>query len=239
MASTSTLQFAGITHVGKVRDHNEDALLLLPEHGVAVVADGMGGLSRGEVASRMIVDGVRDALAHAQDVAQGILEAHARIRRASQASEHERMGSTVVAVRMRAGEALIHWVGDSRAYLLRGDQLRLLTRDHSFVNELVSVGAITAAEAETHPNRHVLTRAVGIRDTADLKIDQVRATLKRGDCLLLCSDGLYGPLPPAAMIAALQSAADAQGKADALLRAVLDHSQAEDNLTAACIIVGA
>lgn len=232
------LAFAGATDPGKARDHNEDAYAIVDERATAVVADGMGGLARGEVASALVIESVMSAVAERQSVEQGLLTAHRRIRETSQAAGQERMGSTAVAVAIENDKATIHWVGDSRAYLLRGGSLRTLTKDHSFVNELIDAGAISARDAETHPNRHVLTRAVGIRDVAELKIDSVTERLRPGDRLLLCSDGLYGYLPAASLLRVLASAGDAQSAVQQLVESTLRESSAEDNVTAVCLIVG-
>lgn len=231
------IRIAGVSDTGKYRQHNEDAFLCLPEFGAAVVADGMGGLARGEVASRIVIDAVQHTLDAAGGLQQGILLAHQRIREASMASAQERMGSTVVGASILRDEATICWVGDSRAYLYRGHKLTLLTRDHSFVNDLIEVGAISAADAESHPNRHVLTRAVGIREAADLKVDSVTQKLQPGDRLLLCSDGLYGFLPESRLIQCLDASEDAAALAHDLVQATLQHSDAEDNITAVCIVV--
>lgn len=231
------LAIAGGTDPGKQRDHNEDAYAICLAHRCAVVADGMGGLARGEVASRMTVDAVMEAIESGRSSEEGVSMAHQRIRDASLGAGQERMGSTAVVLSIEHDQATIRWVGDSRAYLWRGGALRLLTKDHSFVNELIDVGAISCEEAERHPNRHVLTRAVGIRETLDLRIDTVVQPLQRGDRLLLCSDGLHGYLPQESLIDCLRSAADAEAVIVRLIERTMRETAAEDNITAVCVVV--
>ncbi|MEQ1439444.1 protein phosphatase 2C domain-containing protein [Fontimonas sp. SYSU GA230001] len=230
---------AGATHFGKHRDHNEDAFVVLPEWSAAVVADGMGGLSRGEVAARMVATAVAETLRKGQSAAEGVLEAHRRIREASIAAGSERMGSTAVTLRIADGEATVEWVGDSRAYLWRGGALTQITKDHSFVEELIDAGAITASEAENHPNRNVLTRAVGIRDTLDLKVDSTKLPLKAGDLVLLCTDGLHGYLPQASIVECLRQGGEPAAIVQRLIERTLTETDAGDNVTAVCAAVEA
>ncbi|MGQ0699002.1 MAG: PP2C family protein-serine/threonine phosphatase [Panacagrimonas sp.] len=228
---------AGGTDPGKQREHNEDAFAISAKHRCAVVADGMGGLARGEVASRMAVDTVMEAMVAGKSSAEGLSIAHQRIRDASLAAGQERMGSTCVVLGIERDKATIRWVGDSRGYLWRGGALSLLTKDHSFVNELIAAGAITVEEAESHPNRHVLTRAVGIREAMDLRVDTVVQPLRPRDRLLLCSDGLHGYLPQSSLIECLRSATDASAVVRQLIERTLDETGADDNITAVCIAV--
>ncbi|MES0872795.1 PP2C family protein-serine/threonine phosphatase [Sinimarinibacterium thermocellulolyticum] len=230
------ITIAGATHQGKQRDHNEDAFVVVPQQLGAVVADGMGGLARGEVASRMVVDILAESLQQGRNGGEALQEAHRRIREASMSSV-ERMGSTAVVLKVDGGTATLHWVGDSRGYLWRGGQLKQLTKDHSFVEELIDAGAISAHEAETHPNRNVLTRAVGIRDTVELKIDSTRIDLQPGDCLLLCTDGLHGYLPQPSIIECLARGGSAEAIVQRLIERTLRDSDAGDNVTAVCAIV--
>ena len=230
------ITIAGATHEGKQRDHNEDAFVVLPQQRAAAVADGMGGLARGEVASRMVVDILTESLQQGRDSAQALQEAHRRIREASMTGV-DRMGSTAVALKIDGSTATLHWVGDSRCYLWRGGTLKQVTKDHSFVEELIDAGAISAHEAETHPNRNVLTRAVGIRDAVEIKIDAVTVELQPGDCLLLCTDGLHGYLPQALIVDSLKSGGSAEAIVKRLIERTLNDSEAGDNVTAVCAVV--
>jgi PPM family protein phosphatase len=182
---------AGLTNRGKVRDKNEDSILTDPSGLLWAVADGMGGYGHGDVASDIVIDCLaaipHDAEPKAALVAQ-LEQANRLVTLRQQEPGMRRMGSTVVAMMLTGALAHVAWVGDSRAYLLRGGRLRLLTRDHSVVQDLVDRGELTAAEAETHPESHVITRAVG--GDAALEVDVATVPLDIGDRLLLCSDGL-------------------------------------------------
>ncbi len=233
------ITLAGATHPGGHRDHNEDAYSVLPEQNTAVIADGMGGLARGEVASKMVVTVVTEVLATGSTPAAGLQEAHKRIREASMANGgSERMGSTAVVMTIDKSTAHVHWIGDSRAYLWRNKTLKQITKDHSFVEELIDAGAISESEAETHPNRNVLTRAVGIRDTADVKADQTTIELEVGDCILMCTDGLHGYLPRDVIIDCLVQGGSAQDIVNRMIEHTLSDTEAGDNVTAICAVVG-
>ena len=183
---------AGRSHVGRVRTVNEDRMLELPDRGMWAVADGMGGHSSGDVAATIVIEELSAAALSGANIEDDevIAALHnanrnitARCGRAEATS-----GTTVVVARIRGSVATIWWVGDSRAYRIRGGRPLCLTRDHSLVQELVDAGALSEGQAERHPQRNVITRAVGVGD--DLQIDVVEAALEPGDLLLLCSDGI-------------------------------------------------
>lgn len=195
------LAIAALTHPGKVRSHNEDFVRGDAAAGFAVLADGMGGHNAGEVASRMAVELVSDKLAKQQagpapdaGNAEAALAEHlalanmALLHAARSTAAYDGMGTTLVAVLWQADRITFGHVGDSRLYVLRGSELRQLTRDHSIVQEQVECGAISAEDARYAPNRNVLTRAVGI--DAHAKADVHTAHVNVGDIYLLCSDGL-------------------------------------------------
>ncbi len=228
-----SVQLAGATHSGKSRSHNEDAYGLDAAHHCAVIADGMGGLARGEVASRVVVDSVLGAVGRGERVASALAQAHRRIQELSTAPSGERMGATAVAVTFDGGEAHITWMGDSRAYLWRDGQLTQLTKDHSFVQELIDAGAITRAEADQHPNRNVVTRAVGIADPAERAPAQLTMELRGGDRILLCTDGLHGYLPQEKIVEELRNAGGSD-LPDRLIRRALADTDAGDNITVVC-----
>lgn len=231
------VQIGGASHPGLVRDHNEDAYATYPEQSAAVVADGMGGLSKGEVASAMVVAAVSEAMAVRRSAAEGLLDAHQRLCELRAASAGERMGSTAVAVTVQGRKARIDWVGDSRVYLWRDGVLRQVTRDHSFVAELLEAGALTPEEAEGHPNRNALTRAIGVQDAAALQVDSVDLAVSPGDRLLLCSDGLSGFLGHQRIADCLCNGDSASDMASKLVRLTLDETEAGDNVTAVCMLV--
>ena len=230
------LDMAGATHAGNIRDHNEDAFGVDKALPAAVLADGMGGLSHGEVASETVVSRVMEGLRNGDSASAALRAAHEEILRVSVGAA-QRMGSTAVIVTRSEGRLTIHWVGDSRAYLLRGGELRLLTRDHSLVQGLIDAGANTETEAESHPNRNVVTRAVGIQDVEQLEIDHVDLDARSGDRLMICSDGLHGFLPHARIAALLQEHDDNQKAASALVEATLQETEAGDNVSVICVTV--
>jgi len=185
-----------LSDVGRVRERNEDAMFA-GEH-VFAVADGLGGHRAGEVASDLALGSVRalDAL-EAKAASKGIAEAVRKGNRAvhdrAEGNESLRgMGTTMTAVVVSGDTAYIAHVGDSRCYLIRGGQITQLSRDHTLVARMVSEGRLTPEQAEAHPQRSVLTRALGADKEVD--VDESRITLIDGDRLLLCSDGLTGML---------------------------------------------
>jgi protein phosphatase len=174
---------------------NEDAILSLDELGLWVVADGMGGHLRGDLASRFVVEAMEniqdsDSIdAFAREVRRRISFANTRIRKhAATLGDTEIVGSTVVAVMVQDDELICLWAGDSRAYLLSGDRLKQLTHDHTAAQEFVDGGNLDGATAKRHASTHILTRAVGAQES--IKLDEYRGQIRDGDALLLCSDGL-------------------------------------------------
>lgn len=194
------------TDVGKARDQNEDSLLRRPEAGLWAVADGMGGLERGQWASTEVAAALKAALLSgdfdedARRVADAIHGVNRRIHAESEASG-DRMGSTVVALLVNGRRFAVLWAGDSRAYLLRSGELHRLTRDHTQVQELVEEGLLTPEDAMHHPMSHVLTRAAGVEP--GLEIDAIADEAEVGDVFLLCSDGLHGVVSDAEIALAL------------------------------------
>jgi serine/threonine protein phosphatase PrpC len=186
---------AGLSHVGLVRGHNEDAWLARPEIGLWAVADGLGGHARGEVASAAIITALArlpappDAPGHLRAVEAALAAAHAEIQ-ALGAATGELCASTVAALVAYDRHFAVLWAGDSRIYRLRAGQLERLTRDHSLVQELVDDGRLTPAEADGHPMRNRITRAVGL--PGPLELDRAQGELAAGDLFLLCTDGLTG-----------------------------------------------
>jgi serine/threonine protein phosphatase PrpC len=201
------------THVGRVRTVNEDRVLDRGEFGLWAVADGMGGMQAGDVAAQAVVD----ALAALETVDQpAILGALRRVSAAIYASGAGQSGATIVAALLTGTEATILWAGDSRAYQVRGTQVRQISRDHSVVQEMVDRGLLDPAEAESHPRANVITRAIGVM--TDVTIDRVQVTLAPGDRLMLCSDGVSRSLLPAD----LARREPAEALADRLLAGALE-----------------
>jgi len=202
---------AVLTDVGMVRDHNEDAVMALEytrdslvepaQNYLYAVCDGMGGAEAGEVAAAIAVATLRgyvqERLAGADMhdpcklMIAALEEANSKIIEYQTAHPESRgMGSTGVTVLIQPPDAALAWVGDSRAYLLEGGALRQVTKDHSLVQRLVEIGQITAEEAKTHEHKNVITRSLGARQSGPAGAEGVALRLKRGDRLLLCSDGL-------------------------------------------------
>ncbi|MHB1419289.1 MAG: Stp1/IreP family PP2C-type Ser/Thr phosphatase [Bacillota bacterium] len=189
--------FKAISDVGLVRKGNEDSYLVCPEKGLFIVADGMGGHRAGEVASQKAVEVVRDHLGRSvapsddplESLLQAVSEANRVIYHQSISNpDLEGMGTTLTVGLIKSGVLYIAHVGDSRAYLLRDREGRLITNDHSLVGELMRSGSLTENEALVHPQRHMLTRALGT--APEVEIDLAQITLYRGDYLLFCTDGL-------------------------------------------------
>lgn len=185
--------------IGMVRKTNEDSYVCLSPH-LFVVADGMGGHVAGEIASNLGTNTIREYIEKIpppaeweQSLKEAIVQANTTIYRMAQAkSEYQGMGTTVTAVYLDNEEIYWSHVGDSRLYLIRENMLHQITNDHSLVWELMQNGSITSEEAQVHPHRNILTRAVGTSDT--LCVDSGRFLWQSGDNLLLCTDGLTNML---------------------------------------------
>lgn len=182
------------TDIGRMRSHNEDSVLAEPP--LFVVADGLGGHEAGEVASSIAVETLRDNAprhADANALARAVRAANREVLRAAKEGIGKAgMGTTMTAAIVEGGDIAIAHVGDSRAYLLRGGVLEQLTDDHSMVADMIRRGQLTEAEARVHPNRSVITRALGT--DPNMVADTYYAHASEGDRLLLCSDGLTGML---------------------------------------------
>lgn len=235
----TTFIWAAATHQGRVRSINEDSCYPTTagssvEPVVMVVADGMGGAVAGEVASRLAVE---SAIGSEGDVADRLRAANRAIldevaRNPSLAG----MGTTTTLIEFDpGGSALYAHVGDSRAYLLRDGDLTQLTVDHTVVNEYVQTGKLTAAEAATHPQRSMLTRALGL--ISDIEIDTGRFEVLRHDRLLICSDGVNSMIGDGEIAEALRLESAEEAAWDLVERA--NRAGGHDNITALVIdIVG-
>lgn len=224
------LEFGHGTHTGLRREHNEDTYWADSELGLWLVADGMGGHDHGEVASAMARDMVVQAVQKGQPLAEAISFADAEIIRHSSEKRTDRpMGTTVVAVLLRGDQFEVSWVGDSRVYIYN-DRLKQISRDHSYVQELVDQGAITAAQAKTSPHRNVVTQALGVTQPDQLKVETIKGTLAAGEQLLLCSDGLTEEVSDDGIAAILARGLNAQESVEHLILAALDNG-GSDNVT--------
>jgi len=223
---------AGLTNRGKVREKNEDSILTDPSGMLWAVADGMGGYGHGDVASDIVIDclaAIPDDAAPEQALVAQLEQANRLVAERQSQPGMGRMGSTVVAMIVTGAVAHVAWAGDSRAYLLRAGRLRMLTRDHSVVQDLVDRGELTPEEAESHPESHIITRAVG--GAAVLEVDSASVPLAVGDRLMLCSDGLTRCVYEQTIEQLLVAAATPELACQSLVREALD-SGAPDNVSA-------
>jgi len=231
-------QSVATSHEGQVREHNEDSYVCLEEDGLWAVADGMGGYDCGEWAAAILTRelGSEPLGASFETACDEVAE---RIHRANQIIFEEargrglRMGSTIVALLVRDRCFAIFWVGDSRAYLLRGGALYQLSSDHSEVQELVERGILQPEEAEGHPMSHILARAIGVAGAVE--VDVIQDEVEPGDVFLLCSDGLHGCVGTED-IARLLAQDTPRRISESLLRLTLDRG-APDNVTLIAVMV--
>ena len=225
------IEFGHLSHVGLRREHNEDTYYADAELGLWLVADGMGGHEFGEVASALARDAVVREVKAGKPLNEAIRSADEEIiRQSRRRAESLPMGTTMVALRVNGNKFELAWVGDSRAYLWNG-QLRQLSSDHSYVQELIDQGAITAEQARSHPHRNVVTQALGVTDPDNLKVETIAGELRPGFQLLLCSDGLTEEVDDATIASLLGHAElSAQECVDHLVSAALDGG-GSDNVT--------
>jgi protein phosphatase len=219
------------TDTGRQRRGNEDASYARAP--LFVVADGMGGAQAGEVASQIAVEtfaqGLPDEGPAEQRLVSRIREANERIHELSQTDrERHGMGTTMTAAYLDDSHLAIAHVGDSRAYLFRDGELRRLTKDHTLVQALIDEGKLTEAEAEQHPQRSVITRALG--PEASVKVDTFTYPAKAGDILLLCSDGLTSMISEERIASTLAEASNLSAAADQLIHEA-NEAGGRDNIT--------
>lgn len=225
------------THVGKVRTVNEDSIGR--QGSLLVLADGMGGHQAGEVASALVVERVLALESGAPNFKAVLTSVLSEANQAllAYAVEHQEcmgMGTTVVVAKVEADRVCVAHIGDSRAYLWHEEQLTQLTIDHSLVAELVKSGGITEEEAKNHPQRNVLTRALGAAEPIEPEYREVPVIA--GDRLLLCSDGLTVMLSDAEIAALLGAEPSPQVAADRLIAAANDRG-GMDNISAIVVFI--
>ncbi len=230
-ASSITWQSAAKSHVGLVRKDNEDAFYHSSEHGLWAVADGMGGLNRGDYASGVVAEAFVHFL-KAKTLAESIRDLEMKLRHAHHLCRTsfpgEQVGSTVAALFNYGSHVFYLWAGDSRIYRLRGDHLMQVTKDHSVAQDLIARGELNEAQAALHPSAHVLTRAVGLHQTLHLEIDY--DSVQAEDRFLICSDGLCKHLAADDIECLLRLNTDEEA-ASALIDRALDKG-GQDNITA-------
>jgi PPM family protein phosphatase len=244
------ITYKAVSDVGRKRKGNEDSLFVNPEQHLFVVADGMGGHAAGEVASKVAVESINEFVCltggdeeitwpfgldenisyDGNRLKTAIRYANRKVLEATkEKSEYEGMATTVAAVLVDGDTANIGHVGDSRVYLLRGGEISQLTSDHSWVNEQIQSGVISADQARTHPLRNVVTRALGGKP--DLQVDMQQHKGQAGDILLLCSDGLTTMIADDEIARLVR---EADGDVDKAAQSLVSSANAkggEDNIT--------
>lgn len=226
------------THVGTVRQSNQDAFLMRPEIGLWAVADGAGGHGGGEIASAAVAEALRalpKGLSAGELLARvraALAETNAALRQeAAMRGPRALLASTVVVLLVREAHFACLWAGDSRCYLWRAGVLSCLTRDHSLVQDLIDRGEISEAAAEHHPQANVVTRAVGADD--GFCLDKTTGIIQPGDVFVLVSDGVSKAVGPAVLAETL-AAAEGQALADALIALAMTRGST-DNVTAVVV----
>jgi PPM family protein phosphatase len=223
---------AAVTDPGRTRRHNEDAYVIDPP--LFAIADGMGGAQAGEVASRLataaLKEGGADGGGGERRIADLIQQANRRVYdRSSSDPNTSGMGTTITVALVEDDRVAFGHVGDSRAYLIRDAQMEQLTEDHSLVNELLKTGKLSREEAETHPQRSVITRALGTDPDVDVDTFSVRA--ESGDLFLLCSDGLTDMVSEDSILDVVErNRDDIEGALRALVKAA-NRGGGQDNIT--------
>ncbi len=231
--------------MGRVRSNNEDAIFILPEQRIYIVADGVGGHNSGELASRTAVSGIAEYVrAHplAEDAgdetrrdyfALCLSEVNRKIyQMARGGTDNAGMATTTVLAQITDRKAYVVNVGDSRAYLLRDGRCMQVTVDHTFVNELLREGTITEEEAEVHPKRNMITRALGGEDR--ICPDFFQFEVFKDDLIILCSDGLYSEVPKEEMVRLALASESMRSLASDLAEAA-NQNGGHDNISVVCI----
>ncbi len=228
----TTLDTGGFSHKG-ARPHNEDALLLCDDLGLYAVADGVGGVKGGEVASSIVCATLEAGLRAGHSLTVAMDQAHADILGAASRGEGvPGSASTAVAVTLKGSQLELAWVGDSRAYLWDG-QLQLLSKDHSLVQSLVDTAQLDFAEMEQHPQKNIISQALGSRNGAPVTASK-QGLLRTPCVIMLCSDGVSGELSEEMLINTLSSDNSAQHCARTLVEAAVNGG-GQDN--ASCIVI--
>ncbi len=250
------LKAVGLTHVGRQRQHNEDSFLVADDAKLFLVADGMGGHAAGEIASRIAVDSISEFILHTREddgtwphaydehfrrttnrLMAALRQANTRVLEAMRKDARLRgMGTTVVACMADDDTISVAHVGDSRAYLIRDGGISRLTNDHSWVFEQVQAGMLTEAEAEKHPLRNVITRALG--GALSVTPDAAEVESRAGDVYLLCSDGLTGMVPEEEILRLVSEGSNDLEKACQTLIDTANEKGGLDNVTAILVKAG-
>jgi serine/threonine protein phosphatase PrpC len=244
------IRYAGSTHVGMKRSHNEDNFFLLAEENLYIVADGMGGHASGEVASQIAVETLanffidtsrdreitwpfkedRTLTFDENRLVTGIKLANRRVFETAQSDpRYKGMGTTIVTLAAGSTGAFLGHVGDSRGYLVREGAAQQVTEDHSLLNDYLKVHKLTSEEIEHFPHKNVIVRALGMKET--VVVDVHRLDPKPGDIYLLCSDGLSGMVPDPSILDALKESGDDLERGCQTLIARANANGGIDNIT--------
>ena len=241
--SSIAARSAAVTHLGLVRGKNEDAYVRDDGRGVWAVVDGMGGHALGELASEVVVSHVGSIRtdwstpgALTEEVISRLENANSELRSAAMERGVGTIGATVACLVIFDRSALVTWCGDCRVYRLRDDRpIRQITRDHTLVQQLIDEARLRPEEAESHPESHVLTRAIGASDRLELDFQQL--DLRQGDRFILCSDGLTRHVSESRIQALSDAAAKPEEICARLLAAALE-AGAPDNVTISVVDFG-
>ena len=239
------------TDTGKLRKNNEDALLILPKYGVFTVADGVGGQNYGEMASRNAVLGIQqfvennnignfdnaDQKYKSNWLMNYFISCYKKINAnivelAKESPDRQGMATTAVTAYIDGDRLFVTNVGDSRAYVLREGILNQITEDHTYVNSLVNEGSLTKNEAREHPQKNIITKALGAE--VGIAPDFYRTELMEDDVILLCSDGLHGELSDNEMAQIISNEEDMNDTCRSLVKAANENGGG-DNITVICI----
>jgi PPM family protein phosphatase len=232
--------YARASDTGKKRRRNEDSYVVAPP--LFAVADGMGGAQAGEVASKLAAAALEDTdsggLQGTERLVSLVREANRRVyERATEDPTTSGMGTTITVALVEGTHVAIGHVGDSRAYLVRDGKLEQLTEDHSLVNELLKSGKLSPQEAETHPQRSVITRAVGT--DPEVEVDSFVVEAREGDVFLLCSDGLTDMVGDVDILDAVERHRDDLDRAMKTLVSAANRGGGEDNITVIAFAIAA
>lgn len=235
------MKYFSKSDIGLVRSKNEDSLVVLQNHGMtlAVIADGMGGHLGGQKASNLAIEAIQTAWENVQQaflpveaenwIQETIAVANETIFNYShENAEFEGMGTTVVLALISSENATIGNIGDSRCYLFANSELSQITEDHSFINFLIKSGEITVEDAEHHPRKNVLTRALGTNEKVEIDLKTIQ--LENASILLLCSDGLYGKVNIDFLVEHLMNDTSLEEKANQYIEEAKNNG-GEDNIS--------
>ncbi|MFN3431076.1 MAG: Stp1/IreP family PP2C-type Ser/Thr phosphatase [Candidatus Sericytochromatia bacterium] len=237
------MRVGSLTDIGKVREINQDSFAVDMDHGLFIVADGMGGHAAGEKASQTAVQIITERLGGSVNASSNgqlldalqtaIQDANREIINASMEDSSMRgMGTTATVIVTKSNQIYVGHVGDSRAYLIRNRRIDQITEDHSIVAQLVRARAITPQEAARHPYRNVITRCLGMQ--VEVEADTQQRELKAGDRLLICSDGLSGLVSDDEMLQMVTTSEDPQHTCVDLVNLALERG-GSDNITVVLI----